>query len=289
MDATSSSQGFTELRVEATAESEKVFHRLIQGRLSDEIGINIPPWFRNFTECGSDSGASMWCMNCGEDHPLICKCSLKWCPLCNYRITLKRKEKMQVWSSRIQNPMHLVLTQRNFKDLTREKIREHYSNLTKIRRHKLMKHVKGGCTSVECTNKGEGWHLHSHWLIDCQFVPIEELSKAWGRLTGQEFAIVHFDKINGKDYVKEVCKYVVKSSEMVKWTGKDMLNFILSIRRSRFFFTFGSLRKEAASIKAILREMQIIKEGKKCDNCEEETLIYVPDRTMSSERKMKFS
>lgn len=285
----SSPSDFSSLRVEATRESEIALHARIRFKLAEALNTtDRPAWYESFAECGQTLDAGLWCIECHEWHELKHRCSMRWCPVCAWRITEKRKQQLRLWSSCVRNPMHLVLTQKNFEALTRSKLREHYKNLTKIRRHKLMSHVKGGCVSVELTNKSQGWHLHSHWLIDCDFVPMEKLAVAWGKLTGQEFGICKFNKMHGHSYVNEVCKYVCKSSELVKWEPEQILQFIESIRRTRFFFKFGSLVKATAEIKRTLAEIKVARPEKKCDHCGNESLAYIPDRGMSLDRKMKF-
>ncbi len=273
-----------DLNRQVKVESEKHFHSVMVKKLD---GRSDEKWFQNFRKCGKDSGAMMFCVNCGDRHPLVHRCSLKFCPICVWRITARRKEKLEVWQRGIKNPMHLVLTQKNFAQITRGKIREHYKNLTRLRRQEVFKNVRGGCTSVEVTNRGEGWHLHSHWLLDCNFIDIKIVSQRWGELCGQEFGIVQFKKITTDGYAKEVCKYVAKGSEVAKWPAEDLLNFILSVRKSRFFFSFGSLLKESARVNAFLAEIKSLRESQACTSCKEPSLIYCPDITMNSEKVIK--
>jgi hypothetical protein len=115
-----------------------------------------------------------------------------------------------------------------------------------------MKQVKGGCISVEITNEGNGWHLHSHWLVDARWIDAGELAIAWGKQVGQEFGIVKVMDAREKSYAQEVAKYVVKGAEMAKWQPEHMLEFVLAVKGCRFFFTFGTLSKERARIKATL-------------------------------------
>jgi hypothetical protein len=180
----------------------------------------------------------------------------------------------------VNNPQHLVLTQRNFKHLSPEKFREHRKNLVKIRRNKIWAEVKGGCTSVELTNKGEGWHLHSHSLIDARWIDAGKLAIEWGKLCGQEFGIVHRSKIDSIDYEKEICKYVVKPADLIKWRTCDLLEFIKSIHRNRFFFTFGTMK----NFKTLKQPHEV-----KCDCCKEtNTSEFMPAKNMTIDAKMKF-
>jgi len=49
--------------------------------------------------------------------------------------------------------------------------------------------------------------------------------------------------------VKEVSKYVVEGSEIAKWDGNLINQFVTAIRGRRFFTSFGTLRKLAPQIK----------------------------------------
>ncbi len=279
-------------------DSELFFHRQIVGKISDFIGLTTSPpkWFTSFAKCGKPSGAVLKCFGCGGHHPVIHHCDLKFCPVCVWKITQKRRERLTAWAKMIKSPKHLVLTQRNFPEISRAKIRTHYENLRKIRRHKLFKGVRGGSVSVEITNdakKGTGWHLHSHWLIDCDFIDMKKLSIAWGALCDQEFGIVQYRELkdqSGKideSYVAECLKYVTKGSEAAEWEGKDLFDYITAIRGSRFFFVFGSLFKMRAEVKKLLEGLQEKKETT-CKECGSIEVYYLPEEGMDWEREKKF-
>jgi hypothetical protein len=157
----------------------------------------------------------------------------------------------------------LVLTQRNFPVLTHKKIRAHTVALAKLRRKKCFQSIYGGCVSIEITNENKGWHLHSHWLIDCRWLDMEDVSRAWGKLVGQEFAIVKIKDVRDKDYLQEVSKYVVEGSELASWPAPQINEFVRAVRGLRFFFAFGSLRNLAPAIR---REMNALKKpGPLCE------------------------
>jgi hypothetical protein len=202
-------------------------------------------------------------------------------------ITAKRAQVIGAWAKGITDPMHVVLTQKNFKDLDWAKISEHTDNLRRIRKREpflrargsyrtahARERVRGGCISVELTNSAvEGWHLHSHWLLDCQYLDMKELSKAWGELVGQEFAIVHYNNNKEKTYVQEVCKYVCKPSEMVNWSALEILSLIESARGRRFFFQFGSLLDQGQSIRTYIQQTQQ-RPPCTCRQCQSEALQF---------------
>jgi hypothetical protein len=137
--------------------------------------------------------------------------------------------------------------------LSKREIRFFKSRLLRLRHWKIFSNVKGGCCSLEITNEGRGWHLHAHLLLDVRYVDMEALSRKWGKTLGQKFAIVKIKDVRGTDYVKEVSKYVVEGSELAKWNGEHINEFVRAIKGINFFSSFGSLRKAAPSIRAALQ------------------------------------
>lgn len=208
--------------------------------------------FLNFQRCGREE-IYRRCATCKSGEWLTYRCNIKWCPRCQWRLAEKRKELIVQYASQIYQPKHLVLTQRNFSILTRKKIREHQRNLAKLRRTKCFEKVRGGCVSVEITNEEKGWHLHSHWLVNCRWIDHEELKHTWAGIVGQEFAIVRIYDARDKDYVRELCKYVVEGSEAARWKPELLHEFVRAVRGCRFFFSFGELQKLAPAIRAQLK------------------------------------
>lgn len=267
--------------------------RELHGKLARKLeryfrGSEIPDWFPSFKLCGQEITAVQWCTNCDAEHRLEHRCSKKWCPLCNFKITADRQARLKIWSREIRNPQHVVLTQKNFEHISAEKFSEHTRNLQHIRRNKVWSRVHGGITSVETTNTGCGWHIHSHSLLDVDFIDEKVLAVEWGKLVAQEFAIVHRKEITSERYEKEVCKYVCKPSEMVKWRGRDICNFIEAIQGKRFFFAFGSMFNERKKVRAIFNSEKMAHEYE-CKSCEAtRCLEFLPESQMSIERKLKF-
>src|ERR1700689_2402095 len=153
-------------------------------------------WFENFSRCEVEEYCQM-CEACMKTRILKYRCSLKWCPCCNWRVSLKRKELMERMTAGIYDVKHVVLTQRNFHEGLKEKIRESRKNLAKMRRQKFLGKVRGGCASLEFTNEKRGWHMHWHLLVQAQFVPAGALARAWGKLVGPEYANVKVKKGGG--------------------------------------------------------------------------------------------
>jgi hypothetical protein len=207
--------------------------------------------FANFERCGQEK-IIRTCKCCGRRESFTYRCSIKWCPMCNWRITDQRRIKIRAWLKFVTQPKHLVLTQRNFPVLTRRKIRAFVAALAKLRRNKIFADVDGGCASVEITNDGNGWHLHAHLLLNARWLDMKRLSIVWGHLVGQEFGIVKIKDCRDAEFLQEVSKYVVKGSTMAAWPAEWINEFVRAIKGLRFFFAFGSLFKLRDQIREIL-------------------------------------
>ena len=230
---------------------EQIWH----GQIADKIAsLQLPmvmgnfgdwvyqeKWLENFYQCGKHQIRRV-CQSCGDVHEFANACSLKFCPLCQWKITKARQRKIEAWASFVKKPVHLVLTQKNFPILTQSKISKHKKNLAAFRRLKVMRPVSGGTVSVEVTNEGNGWHLHSHWLMDSGWLDPSKIAIAWGKKVGQEYAIVKLKAIDDRGYLSECAKYVCKGSEMATWPAEQIWEFMRACRSNRFFFPFGTMQ-----------------------------------------------
>lgn len=260
--------------------SEDLWHESVRAKLD---GYLHTAQFSNFSKCGKEQ-LYRTCSQCHDWTPLSYRCSVKWCPRCNWMIARRRAKLIRVWAQQLKQPKHLVLTQKNFPILTRSKLREHQKNLCKLRKQKVFKDVKGGCVSVEITNEGNGWHLHSHWFVDARWLDMQQIAVAWGKLCGQSFGIVKVKDAREKDYAHEVAKYVVKGSELAAWDAQEILQFVTAVRGVRFFFTFGTLTKVRKEVEAFIEATR--PETKPCP-CGCKKFIYETDQQSVSRESRK--
>jgi DNA-directed RNA polymerase subunit RPC12/RpoP len=228
-------------------ESQDIFKLCIEGKLEqagarEYCSERQEKWFENFLRCGREKFFVM-CAICESGHEAFYQCSLKWCPRCNWRISMKRRELLAEMTKGMRQVKHVVLTQKNFETLTKEKIQAVRKALAKLVRQKIFGNVSGGCASLEFTNEGNGWHMHWHLLLQTKWVEAHQLSIAWGNLVGQEFAIVKVKDISEKSYLQELCKYVVEGSELSKWPPDKILQFVSALRGTRCFTAFGKFRE----------------------------------------------
>jgi len=244
------------------------------------------PWLLNFLKCGTEKIRRV-CASCGDSHTFAIACSQKWCPRCQWKLSKTRVDLITRWARHIQRPIHLVLTQRNFTTLTKSKLREHVQNLARVRRHKSFAEIAGGTISVEITNEGRGWHLHSHWLLQTKsprafatksalFNFQSQIALSWGKLVDQEFAIVKAKPVTDSDYVGECAKYVAKSNDVARWSPELIWEYANAIRGRRFFFTFGSITQLR---KQIMTEIHQDKPERQPCECGCSNFVFKPDFT----------
>jgi hypothetical protein len=179
-------------------------------------------------------------------------------------LSRERKESIEWWTKQISQPKHLVLTVRNTVTISKPYVKFLKAQLSKLRRSKVFSSVKGGFCSMEVTNEGKGWHVHFHLLIDTPWLCMPDVSEAWAKLVGQDFAICKIKDCRGADYLKEVTKYAVKGSELAKWSGEEVAAFIEAFSGVRFFGVFGSLYAKRTEWREWIEAIRDIKPVCKC-------------------------
>jgi hypothetical protein len=152
-----------------------------------------------------------------------------------------------------------VLTVRNTISITKAYVQFLKNQLQKLRRHSVFRSVRGGFYTLEVTNEGKGWHIHFHLLVDARYVDNGELAIRWGKLVGQDFAIVKVKDCRGSDYLREVTKYAVKGSELARWGGAAIGEFIESFTGIRLFGVFGNLYGKRTEWAAWIESIREIK------------------------------
>jgi len=184
------------------------------------------------------------CCGCNGTRIFWNRCELKFCPICAERLARERRETVEAWTRQIRQPKHVVLTVRNSTDISTAYLKRFKLNFARLRRTKFCSNWLGGFYSIECTwTKNDGFHVHLHALVNARWIDAVELSKTWGRLVGQDFAIVKVKDARSKSYLQEVAKYVVKGSELAQWDGNHIADFIEAIDGVRMFGVFGDLYK----------------------------------------------
>lgn len=221
---------------------------------------------RGMGDCHSEQTFKV-CTGCSRARVFWNRCETKFCPICAPRLARERRDKVEWWATQIRTPKHVVLTCRNTATITKQQVLAYKANLVALRRQKWCANWKGGFYSIETTNESRGWHIHFHLLVDSRFIDEQRLAIEWGKLNGQDFAIVKVLPVNDGSYLKEVLKYNVKGSQMAKWSGSDIAAFMDAFHHVKTFDTFGSLRECRAAWKKWKDEQKVPEETCECGSC----------------------
>jgi hypothetical protein len=134
-------------------------------------------------------------------------------------------------------PKHLTLTLVNVPVLTRKFVRTMRGNFKKLMHRKFYREkVRGGLYVIEAVNKGKGWHVHLHVVIDARFLPQRKVSRDWKDLTGS--SIVWITKTRERDAaLRELLKYVMKRPTVSGREGE----YNEALKGTRLVQPFGSI------------------------------------------------
>lgn len=204
------------------------------------------------------------CSGCASVSKFYNRCDRLWCPFCQPRLARERKRAIEWWTQQAGQPKHVVLTARNTVTLTNQSVCLFKLAFKRLRRSVFAAGWRGGFFSLEVTNEGRGWHLHLHALIDARWIDAKELALRWGKLVGQEFAIVKVKDVRDGSYLQEVTKYAVKSSDLASWSGEDISCFVDAFKGVRTFGVFGSLFGVRAQFQEWIASLELKSETCEC-------------------------
>lgn len=196
------------------------------------------------------------CTGCRSVSTYYNRCENFYCPCCQPRLSRDKRQSVEFWVEHFTQPKHVVLTARNSDTLTHERVAAFKAAFLKLRRTKFASNWEGGIWSLEVTNEGRGWHLHLHALVEARWIDQVELSKRWGKLVGQDYAIVKVMDVREKSYLRECTKYVVDGNQLAGWSAEDVVNYVTAFLGHRSFGVFGELYKQRALWTKALAEIQ---------------------------------
>jgi hypothetical protein len=204
------------------------------------------------------------CTGCARAVRFWNRCDNLLCPLCQPRLAHERRKAIEWWTKETHQSKHVCLTVRNTEKITRGQINRLKEALNRLRRRKFARGWRGGFGCLEVTNESKGWHLHLHLLVDADWIDQRQLAQEWAKATSQDVAIVWVKDARGKDYQREVQKYIVKGTTLAKWTAEDLGAFVDALQGTRTFFTFGTLYKRNAAYMESVKEQRALRRTCEC-------------------------
>jgi hypothetical protein len=160
---------------------------------------------------------------------------------------------------------------------------------TQFKRKKVFKErIKGYFGGFEYTfnPKTNDFHVHLHLIVlRGKFWNQSDISDAWRDVTGDSFIVdIREIKDAGKG-VKEVCKYVVKSNDLMKMPDDKFLEVVKMKKGTRMFISGGcfynvKLDEDAADADDnIFSQFADLTEGDACPFCNERLFDVLVDRS----------
>lgn len=240
----------------------------LKARLAEEGEEEL---LRKISVCGDKF--QLLCVDCGFVHETQVRCKLRWCPSCAASVSAIRTSRFRFAVRRFKWPLFLTLTQSNTITLEKTDVRKLKEAVRRLRGRAFWKEkVRGGVQSIELTNIGNGWHLHVHLVIDCDWLSIlskpprasntieekrwkvlvakSELQEAWRQCLRQDVdPIIHVKRASG-DIEMEVLKYTLDPDALDEFEGK-IGPVIRAMEGSRLMGGFGSCYRLQAQIDAV--------------------------------------
>jgi hypothetical protein len=204
------------------------------------------------------------CTACGTVQKFPNRCDQFFCPECQPRLQSDRERAVKWWTREISQPKHVVLTCRNVFDFSPGHVDEFKKWFTNLRRSAFAKNWDGGFYRLEVSNRGNGFHLHLHALINARWIDQFQLSEKWKKITNGQGEIVKVKAVYGESYLKEVTKYVVKGAELAAWTPEQIAMFIAAFDGKRTFGVFGSLYGKRTQFAEWFKQIRDAKPPCKC-------------------------
>jgi len=140
----------------------------------------------------------------------------------------------------------VTLTLRHTDTPLRSQIVRLYAAFKRLRASKWWKGiVTGGAFTCEVKWNPDTarWHPHLHIVCDSAWLPVQELSQNWKRITIDSFRVDVQLLSNVKDASYYLAKYVAKGTSAAVWEDADRAQeYIMAMRGVRICATFGTWR-----------------------------------------------
>ena len=190
------------------------------------------------SETSGHETVTLYCACCGSKKVVKLRCGDRTCAVCRgkdfwrmYRGYLKSVEA-------IKRPKLVTFTLRNVATISREYIRGLRRSFTRLmHRAYYKKRVRGGLQTIEVVNKGRGWHVHLHVMLDSDYLPQAKLSKDWGEITRGSFIV----DIREAGTVAEGLKYCLKYLSKPPVLSGHEEEYREAVKGLRLVQPFGSL------------------------------------------------
>ena len=179
------------------------------------------------------------CGHCGHKMYVVNRCRLRACPLCSFQVSRKRAEYLNALCQRIPSVKLLTLTMPAWEGDPKEGIKLLRSSFNKLRRHKLMKSVVGGAYCIEVNPRENFWHIHMHAILDCKYLPYQQIFSHWKALFQVRHIEVDIRQADSRQARSYIAKEVGKNMA-ISLDPEFIVDWYNAIKGSRLWTSFGT-------------------------------------------------
>ena len=163
-------------------------------------------------ETSAHRAVSVYCQRCGDKRRIVLRCGCRSCETCRRRDYWRLLRGYLEAVRNFRNPKLVTLTVRNVETLDRERVAKSLASFKDLMRRKYYRErIRGGLRVLELVNKGRGWNLHFHVLVDALYLEQARLSRDWLELTGDSFVVDVRRVGSPKEGLRYVLKYLAKA------------------------------------------------------------------------------
>lgn len=171
-------------------------------------------------------------------------CKDRCCPRCACARAKRIADRFSELIVKMDSPRMITLTLRDDGCTLAERLTRLMQSFRKLRALPWWKsRVRGGVYAVEVTrgSKLDHWHCHLHLVVDGEYMPQGELSRAWEKVTGDSRIVdirAVFSAAKTAHYIGE---YIGKPIGWDRWRIVDVAEFAAAMHGKRLAHSFGSL------------------------------------------------
>ena len=284
-------------------------YKEIAAKISDKlITIGLKGRGYRMKDCGSFIKYKI-CPDCGTFYVEKTNlCRDRFCPVCNWRLSLKRYVKMhdvfEIIDQRYPRAIYTMITltlkncDREYIDLALDRISEAWHKIYCSKKFRQL--VNGYAKSIEITynRNTHQFHPHLHIIVMWKDRSHDDyIINRWIKLInkyGPELAVhaaqegheIYTTEKGGETFgnskfgaILEVFKYAIKNNELEDMPLSDFKALLYSVNSRRFISFGGIIKSVAAEVNAleleeISGEDQEITVCKKCGNVDLDTMLY---------------
>jgi hypothetical protein len=197
--------------------------------------------------------AKIGCTSCGRVFIGPRRCETRICESCAQKYAARIRGRQMAIAAHLvpkggRRLLFLTLTQK-----THPRYRPQSCDARRVFRNtrKLMNHFwprKEGCGAFAVLEVGQDWNLHVHALVYGHYVPQEDISNLWLKLTGDSRVVWIKEARGAQKYINYLLKYIAKPPKFENpKKAAQYLDLMLGVRRVRtygIYYNYPLARKD---------------------------------------------